>query len=103
MTRVRVITLGGTISSERSAGVVGSLPRRSGADLVSGLSLPDGVVVDAEAFRLVPSPALTPTDRRELAARIDRRRDRGQGAGVAEACADAPFGGGCCGGGCTGS
>lgn len=75
--QIRVLTLGGTISSERSDGGTGSVPRRTGGELVAGLPVPEGVVIAAEAFRLVPSPALTSTDRRELAAKIIHLADSG--------------------------
>lgn len=77
MKRIRLVTVGGTISSVRQDGVAGSVPSRSGAELLDGVPIPEGAVVDAETFRLVPSTVLTASDRRAIATRILEIADEG--------------------------
>lgn len=72
MTRIRLITLGGTISSQSAEGAAGVVPVSGADSLRQGLEhwLP-GIELEAHDFRLVPSPSLMLEDVLELRAAID--------------------------------
>jgi L-asparaginase len=70
MADVVVLTLGGTIAS--LTGTDGGLVPSLGAELVTGLDVPEGVVVAAVPVLAVPSPSLSPGDAVALVGEIAR-------------------------------
>lgn len=69
--RVSVLSLGGTIAMTGDA-AAGVTPTLGASDLVAGLPVPDGVVVEVQSFRTVPGAHLRIEDLVALAAEIDR-------------------------------
>ncbi len=75
---IAVLSCGGTISSVRAGEGLGATPTLNAAQLVQGLpQLREVATIEAESFRLLPSPHLTISDVVQLARRAEERLSDG--------------------------
>lgn len=82
MPSIRVISLGGTISSTHSAQDDGSTPTFGAAELLAGVTVPSNIAVTAQSLRLKPSPSLNFSDLWEVNSIIAKIAATGEADGV---------------------